>query len=89
MPAARDTAVGAPFARGAFAPMFSTLMMRPQRRSFICGITSRQNRIAWNSFSSRSSCHISSVICSNGMAREMPALFTMMSTLPKVAITAS
>ncbi len=89
MPAARDTAVGAPFGRGAFAPIFSTLMIRPQRRCFIWGITSRQKRIAWNSFSSRSSCHISSVIWSNGMAREMPALFTMMSTLPNVPITAS
>ena len=37
MPAARDTEVGMLFGRGALAPMLSTLMMRPQRRSFICG----------------------------------------------------
>ena len=39
MPAARDTEVGMLFGRGALAPMLSTLMMRPQRRSFICGAT--------------------------------------------------
>ena len=62
MPAARDTAVGAPPARGALAPMFSTLMIRPQLRCFIPGQASRASRIAANSFSSRSSCQISSVI---------------------------
>ena len=62
MPAARDTAVGAPFARGALAPRFSTLMMRPHLRSFMPGHTRRHRRIAPNSFSSRSSCQISSVI---------------------------
>ena len=89
MPAARDTAVGAPLARGALAPVFSTLMMRPHLRSFMPGQTSRLSRIAANSFRSRSSCHNSSVICSDGMAREMPALLIRMSALPKVEITAA
>ena len=86
MPAARDTAVGAPLARGAFAPVFSTLMMRPHLRCFMPGQTSRVSRIAANSFSSRSSCQISSVICSDGIARDWPALLIRISTLPNVLI---
>ena len=89
MPAARDTAVGAPLARGALAPRFSTLMIRPHLRCCMPGQTSRAKRIAANSFSSRSSCQISSVIWVDGMAREVPALFTRISTLPKVLTTAS
>ena len=89
MPAARDTEVGALAARGAFAPMLSTLMMRPHLRSFICGMTRRQKRTAANSFSSRSSCSSASDIASNGPAREVPALLTMMSTLPNAAIASS
>ena len=89
MPAARDIEVGMLFGRGALAPMLSTLMMRPQRRSFICGATSRINRTAANSFSSRSSCRISSVTFSNGIARDVPALLTMMSTLSNAFITSS
>ena len=54
MPAARDTEVGMLFGRGALAPMLSTLMMRPQRRSFICGATRRIRRTAANSFCSMS-----------------------------------
>ena len=50
MPAAREIEVGALPPRGALAPMLSTLMMRPQRRSFICGQTSRVKRSAANSF---------------------------------------
>ena len=38
--------------------------------------------MAANSFRSRSSCQISSVILSNVMARDMPALLIRMSTLP-------
>ncbi len=45
MPAAREIEVGALPPRGALAPMLSTLMMRPQRRSFICGQTSRVKRM--------------------------------------------
>ncbi len=46
MPAARDTAVGALAGRGALAPILSTLMMRPQRRSFMPGSARRASRIA-------------------------------------------
>ena len=53
-PAARDIEVGTLSARGALAPMLSTLMMRPQRRSFICGEARRMSRMAANSFCSRS-----------------------------------
>src|SRR5215469_13201454 len=60
MPAPRDIEVGMLLGRGALAPMLRTLMMRPQRRSFIWGVTSRINRTAANSFSSRSSYKISS-----------------------------
>ena len=89
MPAARDTAVGAPFARGAFAPVFSTLMMRPHLRSFMPGHTSRASRIAANNFSSRSSCQISSVISVDGIAIDWPALLIRISTLPNALITPS
>ena len=41
MPAARVTEVGAEFAGGAFAAVFKTLMMRPQRFCFIAGRTAR------------------------------------------------
>ena len=50
MPAARVIEVGALPARGAFAPILSALITRPQRRSFICGHTSRVSRTAANSF---------------------------------------
>src|SRR6516164_7143495 len=50
MPAARVIEVGALPPRGALAPILSTLMMRPHRRSFICGHTSRVSRMAANSF---------------------------------------
>src|SRR5580698_4702100 len=89
MPAARDTAVGAPLARGALAPVFSTLMMRPHFRSFIPGQQRRARRIAANSFRSRSSCQMSSVIWSDGIARDMPALLIRISTWPNVLITAA
>src|SRR6516165_10453937 len=62
--------------------MLRTLMMRPQRRSFICGKTSRQKRICANSLRSRSACHISSVNVSEGPRVDCPALLTKMSTLP-------
>src|SRR5215467_8872216 len=65
MPAARVIEVGALPPRGALAPMLSTLMMRPQRRSFICGHTSRVSRMAANSFWSKSCCRNSSVSFSN------------------------
>ncbi len=64
-------------------------MMRPKRRSFICGQTSRVSRMAANSFWSKSSRHISSVTCSNGALRETPALFNRMSILPKAAMISS
>jgi hypothetical protein len=89
MPAARDTAVGAPFARGAFAPELSTLIIRPHFRSFIPGQHNRVSRIAANSLRSRSSCQTSSVIFSDGIARDMPALLTRMSTLPNARITSA
>ena len=82
MPAARDTAVGAPPAGGALAPVLSTLMIRPQRRCFMPGKTRRTARIAANSFNSRSSTHSASVISSKGMRREVPALLTRISTGP-------
>jgi hypothetical protein len=85
-PAAREIVVGAEPARGALAPMFSTLMTRPQRRSFICGQTSRVRRMAANSFWSMSSRQTSSVISSKALLREVPALLTTMSTLPKAFI---
>src|SRR5689334_3032813 len=56
MPAARVTAVGAPLAGGALAPVLSTLLMRPQRRCFIPGNAARQSRIAANSLRSMSCC---------------------------------
>src|SRR5262245_1631010 len=82
MPAARVIEVGALPPRGALAPMLSTLMMRPQRRSFICGHTSRVSRMAANSFWSKSCCRNSSVSFSNGLVADVPALFTTMSILP-------
>ncbi len=89
MPAARLIVVGALPARGVLAPMFSTLITRPQRRAFICGHASRVSRIAANSLRSRSSCQIASVTDSNGAVRAVPALFTTMSMRPNRAITAS
>ena len=69
--------------------MLSTLMMRPQRRSFICGHTRRVSRIAANSFSSKSSRHTSSVISSKAPVRDVPALFTTISILPNNRIASS
>src|ERR1051325_2480938 len=80
--AARLTEVGALSAPGAFAPMLRTLMTRPHFRSFICGIRMRQKRICANNFRSRSACHISSVMVSDGPRVDWPALLTKMSTLP-------
>src|SRR5213079_3002375 len=62
--------------------MLRTLMMRPHFRSFICGIRIRQKRICANSLRSRSPCHCSSVIVSDGPRIDWPALLTKMSTLP-------
>ena len=89
MPAARVTAVGPPPGRGALAPILSVLMTRPQRRSLSCGHTSRVSRMAANSFWSKSSRQISSVICSNGALRDTPALFKRISILPKAAMVSS
>src|SRR6185312_1052495 len=80
--AARLTEVGALSAPGAFAPILSTLMMRPHFRPFICGIRMRQKRICANSLRSRSDCHCASVIVSDGPRVDCPALLTKMSTLP-------
>ena len=88
VPAAREIVVGAEPARGALEPMLSTLMTRPHFRSFIPGQASRVSRMAANTFWSMSSRQTSSVISSNLPLREVPALLTMMSTLPK-ALTAS
>src|ERR1700733_14388831 len=74
MPAAREIDVGLLLGRGALAPMLSTLMMRPQRRSFICGAASRISRTAANSFNSRSSCRVSSVSLSNGYVLRLARL---------------
>src|ERR1044071_2888636 len=80
--AARLTEVGALSAPGALAPILSTLMMRPHFRSFICGIKMRQKRICANNLRSRSPCHCSSVIVSDGPRIDWPALLTKISTLP-------
>ncbi len=80
---AADTAVEAEPAFGALAPMFNTLMIRPHRRSTICGQTRRARRIAANSFRSRSACHTASVMVGNAPAYEVPALLTRMSSRPK------
>jgi hypothetical protein len=81
--------VGALRARGALAPILSVLMTRPQRRSFICGHTSRVRRMAANSFWSKSSRQISSVMSSKAPVREVPALFTTMSILPSARMASS
>jgi hypothetical protein len=88
IPAARVTVVGALWARGALAPVLSTLMMRPQRRSFICGNTSRAKRICANTLRSMSACQTASVISSNFPVCEVPALLTRMSILPSAAMAA-
>src|SRR5580693_5880665 len=80
--AARLTEVGALSAPGALAPILRTLMTRPHLRCFICGIRIRQKRIWAYSFRSRSACHCSSVIVSDGPRVDCPALLTKMSTLP-------
>src|SRR6516165_3224871 len=72
---------------GALAPRLSTLMIRPQRRSFICGKTRRFKRIWANSFRSRSACQTSSVSSSEGPRIPWPALLTRMSILPSSDIT--
>ena len=87
--AARLIEVGALSAPGALAPILSTLMMRPQRRSFICGKIRRQKRTCANSLRSKSACHISSVIVSDGPRVDCPALLTKMSILPKADIASS
>ncbi len=63
-------------------------MMRPQRRAFMPGNVRRRRRTAPSNFSSRSSFHNSSVMSMNGMAREVPALLTTISTGPKAVSTA-
>ena len=74
---------------GALAAVLSTLMIRPHRRSFIPGQTSLLIRIAANSLRSKSACQISSVTDTNGIARDVPALLTRISTLPKSKMTLS
>ncbi len=71
------------------AAVLSTLMIRPHRRSFIPGQTRRLIRIAANNLRSKSACQILSVTASNAIARDVPALLTRISTLPKSEITLS
>ena len=85
IPAARDTAVGAPSPGGALAPMLSTLMIRPQRRARIPGIARRLSRMAAKSFRSRSACQSASEISAKGPRWLVPALLTRMSTCPNAA----
>src|SRR5262245_45664346 len=82
IPAARDTLVGKPSARGALPPTVVTLMMRPPPRCFMCGITSRHIRTAPITLRSKSACQASSPTFSNGAAAEVPALLRRMSTPP-------
>src|SRR5262245_20372557 len=85
MPAARVTAVGAPLAGGALAPVLSTLMMRPQRCAFMPGNTARDSRMAANSLRSMSCCHSSSLMLSKAPRCEVPALLTKTSIWPRPA----
>ena len=82
MPAARETLVGSPLAAGTLAPRLVTLTMRPPPRFFMCGMQSRQQRMAENSLSSRSSRQAASSTASKEAAAEVPALLTRMSTPP-------
>src|SRR5439155_18808634 len=89
MPAARDMLVGSERASGALPPTVVTLMMRPPPRRFMCGMTSRQRRIAPMTFKSKSYCQVASSTCSKPEAEEVPALFTRMSTPPNCATVAA
>jgi len=84
-PAARVTVVGIDFARGCLAPMLVRFTIRPPPWRFMCGIASRARRIAANSLSSKSACHIASVAAANSPVAEVPALLTRMSSRPKAA----
>src|SRR5574341_2152640 len=85
MPAARLTDVGTERARGCFAPMWVTLMIRPPPFCRIAGSAARIARIAPKSFRSRSACQASSPAASNGPIASRPALLTRTSILPKRA----
>ena len=52
------------------------------------GMARRHRRIAANTLRSKSSCHISSVTLSKAIAREVPALLTSTSTLPRPSAAA-
>ena len=83
MPAARVTDVGAEFAEGAFAAVFSKFIMRPRLAFSIAGHTSLVSLTAASSLRSMSSCQSSSVAARNGLADAFPALLINMSMLPK------
>ena len=57
-------------------------MMRPQRRSFICGTSARVSAMHEVRFSSTMRSQASSVISSIACGLLLPALLTRMSTLP-------
>src|SRR5262249_10926472 len=89
MPAARVTAVGAPAAGGALAPVLRTLMIRPQRRCFMPAKAARLSLMAASSLRSISCCHSSSERLSKGPRCEVPALLTSTSILPSPAWAAA
>src|SRR5438093_516899 len=73
MPAARDTLVGRPSARGALPPTVVTLMIRPPPRRFMWGMTSRHIRMAPITLRSKSACHASSPTFYEAAAADVPA----------------
>ena len=89
MPAALLTEVGTEWAAGALPPGVVMLMMRPPPWAFMCGIASREQRMAPNTFNSMSYLHVSSDTFSKYAAAEVPALFTSMSIRPCASITRS
>ena len=74
---------------GCFTAIDVTLMMRPQRRSFIPGSTARVNSTTLSRFCRTASCHASAECDSNGPAGGPPPFVTRMSMRPNLRVAAS
>ena len=83
MPVARDIEVGMEDGPGVRPPRLVTLMMRPPPTLRISGMARRISRTAPQTFRSKSYSQSESLTSSKGLAIEMPALFTRISSRPK------
>ena len=82
MPAAREMEVGMDAGPGVRPPRLVTLMMRPPPTLRISGMDSWMSRTAPQTFKSKSYSQSSLDTSSKGLAMEVPALLTRMSSRP-------